>query len=330
MSGMSDTPATVTISTEDLQKIQTMANSFSALQEQLAFLQEQVKKQGTPARNTPPLAVQEPMVANPELFDGTKHLLDSYTIQVNLVIQAQPSRFSTERQKVLFAASFLRGPAAKWFQPLFTQANPPELLDNFPKFMESLNTAFGGIDDSYSAVSLLTRLNQSHSVANYAAEFKRLAPLTKWNDEALTYQFYQGLKNNVKDELARCPRPATLYDLVSIATNIDNRIHERITERNNNQPRRYFQPITKATAPQTLDRMEIDSTKLQRPSQFRGPLTAEERQHRITNKLCLYCGQPNHIINTCPFRTSQRTGSNSQISTLANTSECQGNDNTQC
>lgn len=29
-------------------------------------------------------------------------------------------------------------------------------------------------------------------------------------------------------------------------------------------------------------------------------LTPEERQHRFNQQLCLYCGQPGHLISTCP------------------------------
>jgi Ty3 transposon capsid-like protein len=335
MNDTNETPTTVQISTEDLQKIRLMANSFSILQEQLVSLQEQVSKQNMSVNSssflpTFPLALQEPIAANPEPFDGTKRLLDLFITQVKLIIQIQPSRFSTDRQKVLFTASFLRGPAAKWFQPLFVQDNPSELLDDFPKFIESLNTAFGGINDTHSAVSLITHLKQSNSVANYAAEFKQLAPYTKWNDEALTYQFYQGLKDNVKDELARCQRPTTLQGLISIATNIDNRIYERITERNYNRPKKHFYPnINHDITPKSIEKMEIDLAKFQHPSKPRKHLTFKERQHRITNKLCLYCGKSDHTINACPLRTPWKNNSNIQISTLSNTSQNSENVNTQ-
>ncbi|KAL6472425.1 hypothetical protein MHYP_G00186130 [Metynnis hypsauchen] len=31
-------------------------------------------------------------------------------------------------------------------------------------------------------------------------------------------------------------------------------------------------------------------------------LTPEERQRRLSNRLCLYCGSPGHILRTCPTR----------------------------
>ena len=32
----------------------------------------------------------------------------------------------------------------------------------------------------------------------------------------------------------------------------------------------------------------------------RKPLSPEEKAHRRTQELCLYCGQPGHIIINCP------------------------------
>ena len=333
-----DSPDTVTISAGDARKLQQMADSFSILQEQLTQLQEQVKQQSViTTDHLYPLSFQEPMVGNPEPFNGTKHLLDPFITQVKLVIQVQPSRFVTERQKVLFTASFLRGSAAKWFQPLFNQVPSPTLLDDFDEFLRALSASFGGLDDAHNAVSLLTHLVQSQSVSNYAAEFKCLSPLTGWNDAALSYQFYQGLKNNVKDELARCARPENLSKLIESAISIDNRIHERILERNHNQFRRYQFAPNMTTQQSSSDKMVIDTAKLQRTSQPRGPLTNEEYQYRIANKLCLYCGQPNHMISSCPLK--QKANRPTQVATLTSNPHIpvptpsyridQGNSNTQ-
>ncbi|SAL95628.1 hypothetical protein [Absidia glauca] len=37
----------------------------------------------------------------------------------------------------------------------------------------------------------------------------------------------------------------------------------------------------------------------------RAPLTVEERQRRITHRLCLYCGKPGHIVYNCPSRPTR-------------------------
>jgi hypothetical protein len=40
-----------------------------------------------------------------------------------------------------------------------------------------------------------------------------------------------------------------------------------------------------------------------RPETPRGKLTKEERNHRFSNKLCLYCGKPGHILRECKLKT---------------------------
>lgn len=333
-----NTTDTITISSEDAKKLQRMAESFTDLQEQLAKLQEQVKQQNVnsivpPSSNPYPLSFLEPIIANPELFNGSTSQIDTFITQVKLTIQVQPSRFATDRQKVLFTSSFFRGHAAKWFQPIFTQKTLSPLLDNFDQFINELNTSFGGINDAYNAVFSLTHLAQSHSVSNYAAEFKRLAPYTNWNDAALSYQFYQGLKSSTKDELARCPRPNSLEDLIQVAISIDNRIQERFLEKATNQPRRYYQSVPNVVHPQYSDKMEIDTIRPPRVSQPRAPLSNKERQHRLDNKLCLYCGQPNHMVSTCPLRQKTTTRP-SQVAAVINhpaiSDSEQGNFYTQC
>ncbi len=39
--------------------------------------------------------------------------------------------------------------------------------------------------------------------------------------------------------------------------------------------------------------MEIDSIR-------RGPLAAQEKDRRRNERLCLYCGQPDHFVTSCP------------------------------
>ena len=55
--------------------------------------------------------------------------------------------------------------------------------------------------------------------------------------------------------------------------------------------------------------MEIDSVNSQRAT-----LTNQERQRRRANNLCLYCGNPDHIVRTCPVRPAHPT-----IAAISNT-----------
>jgi hypothetical protein len=52
-----------------------------------------------------------------------------------------------------------------------------------------------------------------------------------WGEKALMAQYYKGLKNIVKDEIARSDRPDDLEDTIKIVIRIDNRIYERVLEK---------------------------------------------------------------------------------------------------
>jgi hypothetical protein len=69
------------------------------------------------------------------------------------------------------------------------------------------------------------------SAAKYAAEFQRIAALTDWDDDALVSQYYWGLNETIKDEIARMDRPEELQDMIDTFINIDSRQWERRMER---------------------------------------------------------------------------------------------------
>ncbi|KAM0708543.1 hypothetical protein Q7P35_005195 [Cladosporium inversicolor] len=54
---------------------------------------------------------------------------------------------------------------------------------------------------------------------------------TSWNDEAVTAQFYRGLKDQIKDEIACGDRPTTPKEMYDLAIKIDERFYERQIEK---------------------------------------------------------------------------------------------------
>jgi hypothetical protein len=65
-------------------------------------------------------------------------------------------------------------------------------------------------------------LKQKGSTVAYTREFKRWANRTGWGDLALRKEYYQGLKEHIKDELLRKTEPNTTDDLIEAAEEIDN------------------------------------------------------------------------------------------------------------
>jgi hypothetical protein len=306
--------------TQDLQSIvsgltrelQQRDAQLQELQEVIRRLQDREGAAQPPPPPPPPHAnppttdfpVKEPMV-----FDGKRSELTDFLTQIRVYFLAQPSKFPSDTARVLATTQFMRGTAYKYVQPLLMQDPLPPEITNFTMFIDKLKEMFGDPNELLTAARNLTSLKQHNSVANYMSDFVRLSSVLDWNEGALTYQFYTGLKDDVKDELAKVERPADLNTLMTLANRIDQRLYERRLERGNrpattNRPpprpqnNRPLLPPPPYTGPQP---MEIDTT---RPA-YRN-LTPDEFQRRRTLGLCLFCGQPNHIAANCPSRATRK------------------------
>ena len=172
----------------------------------------------------------------------------------------------------------------------------------------------------------LRTLRQTGSVSAYAAEFQRIAGFliaAGWNDRPLLSNFRANLKDNIKNVLVHeKPFPTTLQEMIAASIRIDNREHEKIMDRKapthqsgtqGNQSRSHQNgsrlqitappnpvaptlplPITTSVANNDgTTPMELDAFE-------RRGLTEAEKEFRRSNKLCLYCGSPNHRVADCP------------------------------
>ena len=134
----------------------------------------------------------------------------------------------------MFAASLLRDSAFDWFEPNLRKKDsdsPPPVVTNYKTFLASLESTFGDIDAKATAERQLRSLRQTTSASAYSTSFQQIVSFLEWDDAALGYAFYNGLKDSVKDELAKDDRPASLSALMEKAIKIDNRQFERNREK---------------------------------------------------------------------------------------------------
>ena len=283
-----DPNSVVTMTKSGLDELQKMANLVTSLQHRIDAL--------TFSNNKNP----EPRVSDPEHFSGNRNQLRSFVSQVKLVIQAQKSRFQTENQKVIYAATFLRGAAFSWFQPYTEKSENEPLLNNFDLFVNELYSMFGDPNQIASAERQLKKLKQKGPAANYASDFRRIAALVEWNDAALRNQFYEGLKDDVKDFLVNYDTPSSLNDYITLAIKVDNRLFDRRREK---QRSNHFQRqpsmfnFSRDNHSHNPNAMEIDATMTKNlASDFK------EKQRRYDNNLRFYCAKSGHKVATCPNR----------------------------
>ena len=68
----------------------------------------------------------------PEPFDRTQSKLQSFLTQLELYMRVNSERLANEDNKVLFATTYLTGPAFDWFEPIVCdfQENTPTRQNN--------------------------------------------------------------------------------------------------------------------------------------------------------------------------------------------------------
>src|SRR5436190_7063672 len=179
---------------------------------------------------------QQLKTGKPDQFDGTKEKLRQWLAQMDVHLSAQSYQLGTEGDKVMLAISYLTGKAADWIQPYInrkfhSEEEEDEMFSSYEKFVEKIIAAFGPVDPKREAERKLEHLRQKGSTSNYAADFRQIASVLDWDDEAYVSLFYRGLKDGVKDELAKIEWPDDLDDMVTIAVRIDNRLWERQQEK---------------------------------------------------------------------------------------------------
>ena len=135
-----------------------------------------------------PIIIKPLKINTPKPFDGSRGKLQAFFSQVELFFGFNAERFPTDEHKVLFASTYLRGPAFEWFNLFLTDFlnNKPdkgdddkvEVTQNYSNFKNKLRQVFGDFDKEHLAERRMQSLRQTRSAANYASKFQQLAAQT--------------------------------------------------------------------------------------------------------------------------------------------------------
>ena len=246
-----------------------------------------------------PIIIKPLKINKPEPFDGSKGKLRAFFFQIELFFGFNVDRFPTNKHKVLFASTYLRGPAFKWFNSFLTDFlnNEPDKRDddtikvtqNYSNFKNKLRQVFGNFDKKHLAERRMQSLQQTGSAADYASKFQQLAAQTQWGAVPLVAQFYKGLKDRVKDNVARVNQPSQLQSMITLAIRIDDRQYERELERkstyNFGKKDRYQKSPKKNQY--GMVPMELDATKKRNQSP------------RKETRKCYNCRKIGHLAKAC-------------------------------
>ncbi|KAB2572392.1 Retrotransposon-derived protein PEG10 [Lasiodiplodia theobromae] len=268
-----------------------------------AFTVNRTMRIPEPTPPTEPAPTQTPnpkfKVKEPDTFDGTRGKLDEFLRQLQTYFHLFGTAFQDDSQKIFFAGSYLRGNAARWFEPYQEDFGKPdqheettELFHNFDNFAKALRETFEDKDQYQDAAHRIQTLKQTGSAATYTTQFRLYASRLQWPDNVLKMLYYEGLKDHIKDEFARTKLPDSYQEVVRIAIQLDTRLYDRRREATrSNRPAANSSQPRNTTSPG--EPMDLDSVRRN------GPLSQEEKDRRRKEDLCLRCGKKGHYARQC-------------------------------
>ena len=299
--------------TGGLQEMSTRHDrGLKALQEQLQSLTLSSQRT-TPASTTSaavhPSPVSGARLPHPERYSGnTPCTCRPFLIQCSLAFDLQPSAFPTERSRVAYIILLLTGRAREWATAEW-EKNAAFCL-SVSLFASELKKVFDHVTPGREAARGLFVLTQgTGTVSDYSIKFRTLAAESDWNSASLIDAFHHGLSDRIKDELAARDMLDNFDALVDLAIRIDARLCERRRERGvstipQTSGHQAFRPTMWATEPVSdVNRQTDSSSDDPEPMQLgRTRLSVTERQRRIRENKCLYCGQDGHFASSCPVK----------------------------
>ena len=268
--------------------VESLAAQVSDLTAQLHHLRQE------PSSSSLLPSSPEPRINNPPCYSGEPTQCRSFLTQCEVIFSLQPSTYARDRAKVAFVISLLTGRARQWGAASWDAE--VDFLDRFSLFKEEMIRVFDRSAHGPEASRLLSSLRQGRrSAADFSIEFRTLATTCGWNEPALVARFLEGLNTEVRDEILAREVPSRLDPLIDLAIRVEKRFDLR---------RRARGTETVSFSPPTASSL---SSSVEEPMQLGGlRISSKERERRIMNRLCLYCGSDKHFVSTCQVKANAR------------------------
>ncbi|KAK3516189.1 hypothetical protein QTP70_005696 [Hemibagrus guttatus] len=239
-----------------------------------------------------PLLYTSPM-AKPAPYSGSAEDCNGFLLQCSLVLEMQPHMFPTEQSKVVFLITQLSGKALLWADSIWSQNHPA--IQSYSSFIDHFKEVFGKPSWDSSIGEELYNLKQGKmSVNEYAFQFRTLAAKSRWNEQALLTSYCQGLDPQVRLHLTAYEDSIRLERLIQLSIRFATCMQSCLEELQGQAQLTTIlcQPGSVSPPKPAHEPMQLESSRL----------TPAERQRRLTQNLCLYCGAPGHVISACPIR----------------------------
>ena len=235
----------------------------------------------------------EPRVNNPSCYAGEPTECRAFLIQCEVVFSLQPQTYAGDQARIAFVLSLLTGRAREWGTSVWEAKSA--CCSQYGLFKDEMIKVFDRSVFGCEASRLLAVLRQGRrSVADFTIEFRTLATTSEWNEPALTARFLEGLNLDLKEEIYARGLPAQLDQLIDLAIRLERCFEQRRRVRSS-----YSKPFDDSFSAAVPVRNHSEAEPMQVGSMR---ISAEERQRRILNRLCFYCGRAGHAVASCPLK----------------------------
>ena len=262
----------------------------------------------------PPAAPVAPMAANPqakilgaapEPFDGKATNANAFWNNLDNYFYLNSGVFDTDNKKISTSLTYFRigTPAGDWAQDKQKAALTLVPIDfgTWADFKASFEKHFIPAHTKLDATNAMyTSRMGARPFNEWYQEWSTHAARSGANEETQMFAFRKAIPMALHTKLVGItPQPATLADLVEKARDLDRiwRLYGSQTT-NRNTSRR---PTNTRAMFTEEDASQVNATTTN--PQRRGKLTSAEKARRVKEKLCFYCGKPNHTLKECKAKT---------------------------
>ena len=305
---------------------------IQALQSELRFAQAEIRRlNNTTPSSSPsvPITRPEPHVSrspkypDPEPFNGSRDQFTRFRSNLRMKLMSNYDWYPTEQDKLRYVLGRLSGDARKRFESKIKADGSVDYTNTEELFM-AFELAFGDPFKDQHAMRKLQRCFQGNRpFSTWFSEFQLLAIDSKQDEKQVRVLLETNASREYIDRLyLRCHDVPKLNfeELVKEFQAVENHFRlveahgSRMAQGNSGSNISRPQNSRTTTAPAAATTVQVStrtpSTTLSTAtgthpgpmdtSVTRGPLSPEEKAHRRTQGLCLYCGQPGHIAINCP------------------------------
>src|SRR5258705_4175752 len=156
-SGISGTPT--------LPSMIKLPNTTTAQECQWAYyaqgLQTMAESNSTPQSHTPPRQ-PTPKSRAPDPFDGTREKYSTFILQLSLLFQNDPTRYSSPGIQIHTAATYLMGGALGWFKAYHDETTQEIKFKTYAEFIGALKAAYDNPEKRTTAEHKLLALCQNN------------------------------------------------------------------------------------------------------------------------------------------------------------------------